>query len=101
YSNEDDTEAALMSEQISEREIAERFIAVSQMVEEISQQRSESRVGEIIEVLFDTTSNEGRNQYQAPEVDGITLVDREIDAGIILKARVIGAHGVDLIAEIL
>lgn len=101
YSNEEDTEAALMDAQIPEREIAERFIAVSQMVEEISQQRSESRVGEIVDVLFDATSKEGRNQYQAPEVDGITIVDRKIDVGTILKARVIDAQGVDLIAEIL
>lgn len=100
YSNEEDTEAALMEEQVPEREIAERFLAVSQMVEEISQQRSESRVGEIVDVLFDSTSNEGRNQYQAPDVDGITIVDQEIGAGTLLKARVIEARGVDLIAEI-
>lgn len=101
YSNEDDTEAALMEDQISERDISDRFMAVSTMVEEISQQRSESRVGEIVEVLFDTTANEGRNQYQAPEIDGITKVNGVINAGTLLKARVVEAQGVDLVAEIL
>lgn len=101
YSNEDDTEAALMNQQVAEEEIDSRYFEVSRLVEEISQQRSEDRIGEVVEVLFDATSNEGRNQYQAPEIDGVTVVQRVSPAGTILKARVIEAQGVDLIAEVL
>lgn len=101
YSKEEDTEAALMEEQISERVINDRFMRVSRMVEEISQQRSEARVGEVVDVLFDTTSNEGRNQYQAPEIDGITRVSGIVPAGRMIQARIIEAEGVDVVAEVL
>ncbi|MEN9923113.1 MAG: Ribosomal protein methylthiotransferase RimO [Actinomycetota bacterium] len=101
YSNEENTEAMQMEQQIPAEEIHHRFERVSRLVEEISQQRSEERVGEIVDVLFDTTSYEGRNQYQAPEIDGITRVNQSHAAGSIVKARVREAQGVDLIAEIL
>ena len=101
YSNEEDTEAALMGMQLSQSEIAQRFASVSRMVEEISQQRSEERVGEVVEVLFDAHSDEGRSQYQAPDIDGITRVDRPMPAGTLIQARVVEALGVDVRAEIL
>jgi tRNA A37 methylthiotransferase MiaB len=97
----EDTEAALMGMQLSQSEIAQRFASVSRMVEEISQQRSEERVGEVVEVLFDAHSDEGRSQYQAPDIDGITRVDRPMPAGTLIQARVVEALGVDVRAEIL
>lgn len=101
YSNEEDTEAALMEEQIPERVISDRYMRVSRMVEEISQQRSEARVGEVVDVLFDTDSEEGRNQYQAPEIDGITKVAGVIPAGRMIQARITAAQGVDVVAEVI
>jgi ribosomal protein S12 methylthiotransferase len=110
YSDEDGTEAATFEDKIDEAEVAARVRHVSELVEELTAQRAEDRIGEEVEVLVERVAGddvEGRAEQQGPEVDGTTTLDGldglsgPIRPGDLLRARVSGAHGVDLQATAL
>jgi ribosomal protein S12 methylthiotransferase len=106
YSDEDGTEAAAFDEdlKLDEDEIRERTEHVTRLVEELTSQRAEERVGETVEVLVESVEQaEGRAAHQGPEVDGTTtLVDLPADAraGDFVTAVVTGSDGADLVAEV-
>jgi len=70
-------------------------------------QRAEERAGEIMEVLVEESLGRGRYSgragHQAPEVDGTTEVRARgpLAVGDMVRARVTGADGADLLAEAL
>jgi ribosomal protein S12 methylthiotransferase RimO len=110
YSDEDGTEAASFPDKVDEAEVAARVRHVSDLVEELTAQRAEDRVGEEVEVLVervDGTEAEGRAAQQGPEVDGTTTLTSwdalggPVSPGDLVRARVTGSHGVDLQAEAL
>src|SRR4051795_1804260 len=81
YSDEDGTEAAAFDEdlKLGEDEIRERTEHVTRLVEELTSQRAEERVGETVEVLVESTEGgdvAGRSAHQGPEVDGTTYLVR-------------------------
>ncbi|QWC85347.1 30S ribosomal protein S12 methylthiotransferase RimO [Nocardioidaceae bacterium] len=106
YSDEDGTEAAGYDGKLDEDEIAARAAHVSDLVEELTAQRAEERIGEVVEVLVesigDDGSLEGRAAHQGPEVDGSVTVQVPSGAppriGDIVAARVEQAAGIDLVA---
>jgi len=104
YSDEDGTEAATYDGKLDEDDVRERTERVSGLVEELNAQRAEERIGEVVDVLieeYDGAAAEGRADHQGPEVDGTTTVP-DVPAGTkvgdIVRARVTGTDGVDLIA---
>ncbi len=106
YSDEDGTEAASYDGKHDEDEIRARTEHVSRLVEELTAQRAEERIGERVEVLVETLeedgTSEGRAAHQGPEVDGATtLTGLSPDArvGDLVSAVVTASHGVDLVAE--
>jgi ribosomal protein S12 methylthiotransferase RimO len=112
YSDEDGTEAATLPGKINDDEIKRRYDELSALAEELCAQRAEDRIGSTVDVLVDSVGDEGvegRAAHQAPEVDGSTLlVDGQVDAeatdlaalrpGDLVRARVVGSDGVDLLA---
>src|SRR4051812_47674304 len=109
YSDEDGTEAAGLPGKIRPDTIKRRYDKIVSLAEELCAQRAEDRIGSTVEVLVDSIDDgeiEGRAEHQAPEVDGsTTLVPGEsavdLDAlrpGDLVRARVTGTEGVDLIA---
>ena len=111
YSDEDGTEAATYDGKLPDDVVRERVERVSALVEELTSQRAEDRVGETVEVLVEYVAPtdeglvvEGRGAHQAPEVDGSTLlVDGGLDlatlsVGDLVTAEVVGSDGVDLVA---
>jgi ribosomal protein S12 methylthiotransferase len=109
YSDEDGTEAATHAGKIPEAEVAERVARLSALVEELTAQRAEDRVGTMVDVLVDESDGamaEGRCAHQAPEVDGTTMlagvagVESEFEVGEIVRARVVEAVGIDLVAQV-
>ncbi|WP_433826841.1 30S ribosomal protein S12 methylthiotransferase RimO [Actinoplanes sp. CA-015351] len=109
YSDEDGTEAAGMTGKVSEATVQKRYDRITSLVEEICGQRAEERIGSTVDVLVDSISDdeiEGRAEHQAPEVDGSTTLvagDQGVDVsalrpGDLVRARVTGTEGVDLIA---
>jgi ribosomal protein S12 methylthiotransferase len=104
YSDEDGTEAATYGDKVEADVVAERVQRVSRLVEELTSQRAEDRIGERVHVLVeDVTNGEivGRAAHQGPEVDGTTTVARApgLRVGDLVEAVVIDTIGVDLIAE--
>ncbi|NUR09249.1 MAG: 30S ribosomal protein S12 methylthiotransferase RimO [Nocardioidaceae bacterium] len=102
YSDEDGTEAATYDGKLDEDEVRERAEHVSRLVEELTSQRAEERVGEEVVVLVESTDDEvvGRAEHQGPEVDGSTyLLDSTADVGDLVPAVVVGADGADLVAR--
>ncbi|HSV38196.1 MAG TPA: 30S ribosomal protein S12 methylthiotransferase RimO [Nocardioidaceae bacterium] len=107
YSDEDGTEAATYDGKLDEDEIRARTEHVVRLVEELTAQRAEERIGETVEVLVESISKkrgaEGRAEHQGPEVDGVTTlirVPRGTKVGDLLTATVTGSDGVDLVAEV-
>jgi ribosomal protein S12 methylthiotransferase len=107
YSDEDGTEAASLGGKLDPAEIARRADDLSDLAEEVMAQRAADRCGETVAVLIEERLGEdlyqGRAAHQAPEVDGVTTVRSVavLATGDIIDARVVGAEGVDLVAEAL
>ncbi|GAA4591714.1 ribosomal protein S12 methylthiotransferase RimO [Actinoplanes octamycinicus] len=109
YSDEDGTEAAGLTGKVRPDTIKRRYDKVVALAEELCAQRAEDRLGSTVEVLVDTVEDgeiEGRAEHQAPEVDGSTTLvagEQGVDLaalrpGDLVRARVTGTEGVDLIA---
>jgi ribosomal protein S12 methylthiotransferase len=105
YSDEDGTEAARLDGQLSPSEIESRRTRLSDLAEQLVADRAEWRVGQPVEVLVeDAGATLGRATHQGPEVDGSVrlLCGRSgpaIELGDLVPAMVVGAEGVDLVAE--
>jgi ribosomal protein S12 methylthiotransferase len=110
YSDEDGTEAETYDDKLDETEIAARVDHLSRLVEELTAQRAEDRVGEQLTVLVERAGHdddgpevEGRAEHQGPEVDGVTLLqlpDGQVPAvGDLVRAVAVAAEGVDLVAR--
>ena len=103
YSDEDGTEAASFDGKLDEDEIRSRVEHVSDLVEELTSQRAEERVGERVRVLVESLEGdlaEGRADHQGPEVDGSTTLEaagRRI--GDLVDAVVVASEGADLHAR--
>jgi ribosomal protein S12 methylthiotransferase len=106
YSDEDGTEAASYDGKLDAEEIRERTEHVDRLVEQLTAQRAEDRVGDPVEVLLeslDEDTAEGRAAHQGPEVDGCTTVlglAAGAAVGDLVTALVTGSDGVDLVAEV-
>ena len=113
YSDEDGTEAESFDGKLDEATITERVALVSALVEELTAQRAEERIGTLVEVLVEGVEPDGDDEeprlvgragQQGPDVDGVTyLVDEvggmpQLAPGTIVTAEVVATEGVDLIA---
>lgn len=104
YSDEEGTEAVGLDGHHDADEIRARVEHVSRLVEELTSQRAEERIGERVDVLVESLDGgvaEGRAESQGPEVDGTTRVTGlpdGIDVGDIVVADVTESLGVDLVA---
>ncbi len=106
YSDEDGTEAASYpeAEKLDADEVWARAQHVTALVEELTAQRAEERIGEPVTVLVEDVDDldgaEGRADHQGPEVDGTTrLIEGEWRVGDLVPAVVVGSDGVDLLAR--
>lgn len=108
YSDEEGTEAASLDGKVDPDEVERRRAEVADLATELCDQRAEERVGELVEVLVESLTDDdgepeviGRARHQGPEVDGSTqLVGIEPAIGDLVKATVVDSLGVDLVAEV-
>lgn len=105
FSPEEGTAAAEMPEQVPVRTRRRRAQRLRDVADAIGLAKIAERDGEVLEVLVegydeDEGSIVGRWRGQAPEIDGIVLLDRG-EPGQIVRARVIDTLGYDLEAEVL
>ncbi len=105
YSDEDGTQAAELDDKVPTEEIGRRYDRISSLAEELTAQRAQERIGEVVEVLVERSDDDepvqGRAAHQAPEVDGATMLDQAPDLlpGSVVRARVVDSYGVDLVAR--
>ncbi len=106
YSDEDGTEAETYDGKIDPDEVAARVAHVTALVEELTAQRAEERIGEQVEVLVESVEDgsvEGRARHQGPEVDGTTALvgaDPGVRVGDLVRGVVVDSLGVDLVAQV-
>lgn len=123
YSDEDGTAAESLPDKLDDDTIAERVERVTSLVEELTAQRAEDRIGTEMIVLVDAAEQSehgaagdrrgagaifGRGPHQAPDVDGNVLITGtvavpagDLEPGHLVRCLVTGSDGIDLIAQAL
>jgi ribosomal protein S12 methylthiotransferase RimO len=103
YSDEDGTEAAAFDGKLDDDEIRARVEHVTDLVEQLTSERADERIGERVVVLVESVEDgtaEGRADHQGPEVDGTTrLAAGAHRIGDLVAATVVATEGADLVAE--
>ena len=110
YSDEEGTEAVGLPGKLEQDEIDARVRRITDLVEELTAQRAEERIGSTVEVLLteDLSVSAGAGTwvglvvYQDPDAVGTTTIS-EVPAdavpGQIVTATVVDTEGVDLLAR--
>jgi ribosomal protein S12 methylthiotransferase RimO len=111
YSDEEGTEAVTLPGKHDQAEIDARVRRITDLVEELTAQRAEDRIGTRVEVLLTERLPDGPEAgrwvghaaHQDPDADGTTTVHgvpADAEAGRSLTAEVVGTEGVDLLARV-
>jgi ribosomal protein S12 methylthiotransferase len=100
YSQEENTEAGAMPGQVDEETKEARWNRLMELQRAISREGNERVVGGILPVLVCGTDDEGRpfgrTRQQAPEIDGVVLLDCGLEPGEIVPTRIVAAGDYDL-----
>ena len=105
YSQEENTEAGEMENQIEEDIKQERLDAVMRRQLDISLEYNKEKVGKELEVLVEEADEDGsyigRTRYDAPEIDNSVIFtsERELKAGDIVRVLVEDAFDYDLVGR--
>ncbi|HEY9575420.1 MAG TPA: TRAM domain-containing protein, partial [Lachnospiraceae bacterium] len=106
-SQEEDTPAASMENQIDEETKLQRQDEIMQLQQEIVFEQNQNRIGQRLEVLIegkvaDENAYVGRTYGDAPGVDGLIFVQtsKELMSGDYVWVEVTGAAEYDLIGEL-
>jgi ribosomal protein S12 methylthiotransferase len=98
YSPEDSTAAAGMDHQVPENVKQERLRHLQSIQDEVTTGRSIGQIGRIMTVVVDQVEDGqpvARSYREAPEIDGVILLDRG-NPGEWLTAEIVGGYGTDL-----
>ena len=102
YSPEEGTTAAGLDDQVPPEVAAERLRYLHGIQDDVSAAASATTVGSTMRILIDQVEDGqavGRSYREAPEIDGVILVDRG-DPGTWVDARIVGTYGTDTTAEV-
>ncbi len=105
YSFEPGTPAEALGDPIPEHVKTERVEEVMQIQAEISLERNQQFIGKVLDVLVEGVDHEnqisiGRSYRDAPEIDGLVLIEGIASIGDMVPVRVNSAITHDLIGEI-
>lgn len=108
YSPEEGTGGFRMSDQIDEETKVSRYKKLMSLQKKISKQKLKSFVGKTLKVVVEGTSEEsdlllqGRYFGQAPEIDGVTLINSgEASVGKFVDVKITQSTDYDLVGEII
>ena len=102
YSPEEGTTAVGLDDQVPSEVAAERLRYLHGIQDDVSAAASAATVGSTMRILIDQVEDGqavGRSYREAPEIDGVILVDRG-DPGTWVDARIVGTYGTDTTAEV-
>lgn len=106
YSPEPGTLAAHMDNQVAEDTKEERLNQIMTLQSRITRRKNVNRVGSVDKVLISSRNSDnlyvGRAYFQAPEVDGVTLVksDQSLTIGNFSQVSLVGVRKYDMIGEV-
>ncbi len=105
YSAEEGTKASGLPFQILNEVKRERYHQLVALQDSITLEKNKSYKGKKMKVLVESREDGGlflgRNQYQAPEIDGIVYLNKKnLKIGEFVSAKITGVDGYDLIGEV-
>lgn len=105
YSHEEGTSAFSMRDDVPAKVKSERQSALLNLQAEISLEINRARVGSLRKVLVEghdaeTGELQGRLEGQAPEIDGVVILEGDAETGSFVNAEITDATEVDLIGRI-
>ena len=98
YSREAGTHADGLDGQVPAGLVAERLAECAERQDAITARRRDALVGLVRRVLVDAPG-EARTVHEAPEIDGVVKVPRELPVGALVDVRLTAALGPDLVGE--
>ena len=98
YSEEQGTYATQLDGEVEASLVQERLAELSQLQDGITARRRDALIGSVVEVLVDAPGV-ARSHREAPEIDGIVSVPRDLPVGELTKVTITGAAGPDLEAR--
>lgn len=100
YSHEEGTFAYQLEDKIPKEEKERRYKEVFNLSQDILEEKNSALVGQEIDILIEK-KDRGRAFFQAPEIDGVVLLEKSSPkAGIVKKAKIIANIGTDLLVDI-
>jgi ribosomal protein S12 methylthiotransferase len=102
YSHEEGTPAAALEDDVPPEVKEERRERLMTVQQPISLAKNQALVGETLDVLIEGQDEElsvGRSYRDAPEIDGLVLIQAELPVGQIVPVRIVAAMEYDLIGE--
>lgn len=100
FSFEPGTASEPLGDPLPEEVKQERFERLMELQQGISLERNQALVGKTLEVLIEGQSNGislGRSYRDAPEIDGMVIVEGEIPVGQMVPVRISGGMAYDLV----
>ncbi len=103
YSYEIGTPSAELPDQVPDDVKESRRDLLMQVQQDISHQRNQRFVGRTLPILVEGANDGlsvGRSYRDAPEIDGVVVVEGELPVGEMVPVRVTGAMAYDLVATV-
>ena len=98
FSPEEGTHAMTLPDHVPTELMNERIAELREMQDNITAVRRDALIGRTLEVLVDEVGI-GRTHWEAPSIDGIVHVSRELPVGEFANVLIVDAMGPDLVAE--
>ncbi|HXR22250.1 MAG TPA: 30S ribosomal protein S12 methylthiotransferase RimO [Acidimicrobiales bacterium] len=96
FSKEDGTYAAGLPDQVASSLVVERTKECSELQDAITARKRAGLVGTTCQVLVDAPGT-ARSHREAPEIDGVIRVPRDLKVGSWVETRIVEAEGPDLV----
>ena len=106
YSQEEDTPAAKMDNQIDEDIKAKRQKKLMEIQRKVVKDQNKLKIGKIYDTIIDGNNGDyyiGRSYEMAPEIDGLIYIKKEkpLNLGDIVKVKISDIMEYDLMGEVL
>jgi len=98
FSPEEGTHAMTLPDHVPSELMNERIAELREMQDNITAVRRDALIGRTVEVLVDEVGI-GRTHWEAPSIDGIVHVSRDLPIGEFATVLIVDAMGPDLVAE--
>lgn len=98
FSPEEGTHAMTLPDHVPTQLMNERIAELREMQDNITAARRDALIGRTVEVLVDEVGI-GRTHWEAPSIDGIVHVSRDLPVGDFATVMIVDALGPDLVAE--